>query len=75
MACGSPVVASDIPGNGEVVQARAAGLIAPASTPEGIAAAVCDLWAAMPSRLARGLVRSGSAVRRRAGDRSGFSGL
>ena len=52
MACGTPVVASDIPGNDEVVQARAAGLIAPANTPEGIATAVRDLWAAMPSRLA-----------------------
>ena len=52
MACGTPVVASDIPGNAEVVQDRAAGLIAPANTPEGIAAAVRDLWAAMPSRAA-----------------------
>ncbi len=52
MACGTPVVASDIPGNDEVVQERAAGLIAPANTPEGIAAAVLDLWADPPSRAA-----------------------
>src|SRR5208337_3396239 len=38
MACGTPVVASDIPGNPEVVQERAAGLIASANTAEGIAA-------------------------------------
>ena len=44
MACGTPVVASDIPGNDEVVGERAAGLIAP-RTPEGIAAAVRDLEA------------------------------
>ena len=44
MACGTPVVASDIPGNDEVVGERAAGLIAP-RTPEGIAAAVRDLQA------------------------------
>ena len=44
MACGTPVVASDIPGNDEVVTERAAGLIAP-RTPEGIAAAVRNLQA------------------------------
>jgi glycosyltransferase involved in cell wall biosynthesis len=52
MACGTPVVASDIPGNPEVVQARAAGLIVPANTPEGIAASVRDLWADLPARAA-----------------------
>lgn len=51
MACGTPVVASDIPGNPEVVQCRDAGLIAP-RTPEGIAAGVRDLWAAPPDRAA-----------------------
>jgi glycosyltransferase involved in cell wall biosynthesis len=50
MACGVPVVASDIPGNPEVVRERAAGLIVAANTPAGIAAAVRDLWADMPSR-------------------------
>jgi glycosyltransferase involved in cell wall biosynthesis len=52
MACGVPVVASDIPGNGEVVRERAAGLIVAANTPEGIAAAVRDLWADLPARAA-----------------------
>ncbi len=52
MACGTPVVASDIPGNAEVVQTRAAGLIVAANTPEGIAAAVRDLWADLSARAA-----------------------
>ena len=52
MACGTPVVASPIPGNPEVVQARAAGVIAPANTPEGIAAGVRTLFAAPPDRAA-----------------------
>jgi len=51
MACGTPVVASDIPGNPEVVRRRDAGLVVP-RTPEGIAAGVLDLWAAMPERAA-----------------------
>ena len=52
MACGTPVVASDIPGNPEVVQSRAAGLIVRANTAEGIAEAVRDLFAAPPDRAA-----------------------
>ncbi len=52
MACGTPVVASDIPGNPEVVQERAAGVIAPQNTPEWIAAGVRDLFAALPDRQA-----------------------
>ena len=51
MACGTAVVASDIPGNPEVVGCRDAGVIAPRSA-EGIAAGVRDLWAAMPARAA-----------------------
>lgn len=50
MACGTPVVASDIPGNDEVVQGRAAGLIAGQNTPEGFAATIRALWADPPSR-------------------------
>jgi len=52
MACGTPVVASDIPGNPEVVQERAAGLIVAANTPAGIAEAVRDLMADPPARTA-----------------------
>ncbi len=52
MACGTPVVASPIPGNPQVVQSRAAGVIAPAIRPEGIAEAVRDLLAAPPDRAA-----------------------
>ena len=50
MACGTPVVASDIPGNSEVVQRREAGLIAGRNTAEGLAEAVRALWAEAPAR-------------------------
>lgn len=52
MACGTPVVASPIPGNPEVVRSRPAGVIMPANTPEGVAAGVLDLAASPPSRAA-----------------------
>ena len=52
MACGTPVVASPIPGNPEVVQTRDAGLIAPTRTGAGIASAILDLTSAMPDRAA-----------------------
>jgi len=52
MACGTPVVASPIPGNDEVVTSPAAGLIAAARTPAAIAAAVRALAAAAPARAA-----------------------
>jgi glycosyltransferase involved in cell wall biosynthesis len=52
MACGTPVVASPIPGNPEVVQSRAAGVIAPTNTPEGIAEAVRELLASPLDRAA-----------------------
>ena len=50
MACGTPVVASPIWGNPEVVQSRDAGLIAESNTPEGIADAVRRLFADPPAR-------------------------
>lgn len=50
MACGTPVVASNIPGNPEVVRESAAGLVVAENTPDGIAAAVRTLFAAPPSR-------------------------
>jgi len=52
MACGTPVVASPIPGNPEVVQSRAAGLIAAARTPHAIADAMRALADDPPGRAA-----------------------
>ena len=52
MACGTPVIASNIPGNPEVVQRREAGLILRTNTPVGIAAAARDLLADPPDRAA-----------------------
>lgn len=52
MACGTPVVASNIWGNPEVVQTRDAGLIAAENTPAGIAATVQRLFDPLPDRSA-----------------------
>jgi glycosyltransferase involved in cell wall biosynthesis len=52
MACGTPVIASNIPGNPEVVQDWAAGLVIEANTPAGIAAGVRRLFSNPPSRAA-----------------------
>ncbi len=52
MACGTPVVASNIPGNPEVVREAAAGVVVAANTPDGIAAAVRGMFAALPARAA-----------------------
>jgi glycosyltransferase involved in cell wall biosynthesis len=52
MACGTPVVASNIWGNPEVVQSPDAGLIAECNNPVGIAAAVRRLFENPPSRSA-----------------------
>ncbi|MDE2517590.1 MAG: glycosyltransferase [Rhodospirillales bacterium] len=52
MACGTPVVASPIWGNPEVVREPAAGLIAAANTPAAIEEAVAALLAAPPARTA-----------------------
>jgi glycosyltransferase involved in cell wall biosynthesis len=52
MACGTPVVASPIPGNDEAVQTRAAGIIAAARTPSAIADAVRALSTDPPDRAA-----------------------
>ena len=48
MACGTPAIASPIPGNPEVVQSREAGLIADENSAAGIARAV-RLWSADPA--------------------------
>ncbi len=50
MACGTPVVASPIPGNPEVIQFRDAGLIAAERTPQAIAEAIASLSADPPRR-------------------------
>ena len=50
MACGTPVVASNIWGNPEVVQAPEAGVIAQENTQDGIASAVRSLFAHRPER-------------------------
>jgi len=50
MACGTPVVASPIAGNDEVVQGGASGVIAAARTPAAIADAIAALGAALPAR-------------------------
>jgi teichuronic acid biosynthesis glycosyltransferase TuaC len=52
MACGTPVVASNIPGNPEVVRIRDAGLIVRENTPDGIAAGVRSLFDPLPARSA-----------------------
>src|SRR6185437_14643447 len=52
MACGTPVVASDIWGNPEVVTTPEAGCLMDNRTPEGIANAVRRLFAALPKRSA-----------------------
>jgi glycosyltransferase involved in cell wall biosynthesis len=50
MACGTPVVASAIAGNPEVVRSPAAGLVVENNTPAGIAAGVRRLLANPPDR-------------------------
>jgi teichuronic acid biosynthesis glycosyltransferase TuaC len=52
MACGTPVVASNIWGNPEVVRDAAAGLIADENTPDGFVAAVRRLFTHLPERAA-----------------------
>lgn len=52
MACGTPVIASNIAGNPEVVRSPAAGLITEANTADAIVAAVRRLFAAPPDRAA-----------------------
>ena len=52
MACGTPVVASNIPGNPEVVRSPEAGVIVAANTADGIADAVRGLLATPPARTA-----------------------
>jgi glycosyltransferase involved in cell wall biosynthesis len=50
MACGTPVVASDVNGTAEVVRAPAAGRLMPERTPAGLVAALSDLRRTPPAR-------------------------
>jgi teichuronic acid biosynthesis glycosyltransferase TuaC len=50
MACGTPVVASPIWGNPEVVRTPASGVITPENTADGIVEGVRRLFASMPTR-------------------------
>jgi len=50
MACGTPVVASPIWGNPEVVRTPSAGVITRENSPDGISEGVRQLFAAAPSR-------------------------
>jgi teichuronic acid biosynthesis glycosyltransferase TuaC len=52
MACGTPVVAANVPGNPEVVGAPEAGVIYEPNTPGGIACGVRRLFASLPDRAA-----------------------
>ena len=52
MACGTPVVVSDIAGIGDIVAAPAAGRIVPRVSPASLAAAIRDFLAAPPERAA-----------------------
>jgi teichuronic acid biosynthesis glycosyltransferase TuaC len=52
MACGTPVIASNIWGNPEVVRSAAAGLITASNTGEGIVTAARQLFADPPDRAA-----------------------
>ncbi len=52
MACGTPVVASPIWGNPEVVRTRAAGIITRENSPDGIVEGVRQLFATPPDRAA-----------------------
>jgi len=52
MACGTPVIASNIPGNPEVVRSPAAGLITEGNSADSIVAAARRLFADPPDRAA-----------------------
>ena len=52
MACGTPVLATDVNGTGEVVQSRDAGRLLPERTAGALAATLAELRGAMPERSA-----------------------
>ncbi|MFZ5835339.1 MAG: glycosyltransferase family 4 protein [Pseudomonadota bacterium] len=59
MACGTPVVASNVWGTPEVVTSIAAGVLMQERTPEGVAQAVRALFGKLPSRQATRLYAEG----------------
>ncbi|MCI0642797.1 MAG: GT4 family glycosyltransferase PelF [Gemmataceae bacterium] len=52
MACGLPVVATDVGGNPELVEQEKTGCLVAAGDPEVLAAAIARLWDDAPTRLA-----------------------
>ena len=52
MACGTPVIASNVWGTPEVVASRDAGVLMPTRTPEGIASSVKTLFSDYPKHIA-----------------------
>ena len=50
MACGTPVIASNVGGAAELVTANAAGILFEERTAEGLAAAIRELFSAYPDR-------------------------
>jgi glycosyltransferase involved in cell wall biosynthesis len=52
LACGTPVVASDVGGVREIIRDPVAGMIVTERQPESLAAAISRLRAALPSRVA-----------------------
>jgi glycosyltransferase involved in cell wall biosynthesis len=50
MACGTPVVATDVNGTGEVVRSRAAGMLMRERTPQCLVETIGRLRADMPAR-------------------------
>jgi glycosyltransferase involved in cell wall biosynthesis len=52
MACGTPVIASNVGGAAELVTANAAGILFEERTAEGLAAAIRELFSAYPDRAA-----------------------
>ena len=52
MACGTPVLATDVWGTKEAISAPAAGLLMPERSADGVVDGICDLFAALPDRSA-----------------------
>ena len=64
MACGTPVVATDVGGAKEVIRAPEAGMIVPERTPQMLANAIGQLLQPPPDRAATAVMPSSSAGRK-----------